>query len=103
MKTYKGVDVYIHIFLTSALIGGEWSDSRLGRFTPGKESLVPIVYEDGWIPEPVWKTWRSENSWPYRALNSDTSVVQPVASQYISFIYLFIQKPPDDDPYDPNS
>jgi hypothetical protein len=27
------MDVYIHIFLTSALVGGEWSASRPGRFT----------------------------------------------------------------------
>jgi hypothetical protein len=33
MKTYGGVGVYIHIFLTSALAGGEWSASRSGRFT----------------------------------------------------------------------
>jgi hypothetical protein len=33
MKAYEGVDVYIHIFLTSALVG-EWSTSRSGRFTP---------------------------------------------------------------------
>jgi hypothetical protein len=31
MKAYAGVDIYIHIFLTSAL-GGEWSASRPGRF-----------------------------------------------------------------------
>jgi hypothetical protein len=37
MKAYGGVDVEIHIFLTSALVGGEWSASRPGRFTPGKE------------------------------------------------------------------
>jgi hypothetical protein len=35
MKMYGGVDVQIHDFLTSALVGGEWSDSRPGRFTPG--------------------------------------------------------------------
>jgi hypothetical protein len=29
MKTYGGVDVQIHVFLTSALVGGEWSASRL--------------------------------------------------------------------------
>jgi hypothetical protein len=33
MKVYGGVDVQIHIFLTSALVGGEWSSSRPGRFT----------------------------------------------------------------------
>jgi hypothetical protein len=35
MKAYKGVDVYIHIFLASALAGGEWSVSRPGRFISG--------------------------------------------------------------------
>jgi hypothetical protein len=35
MKAYEGVDVEIHIFLTSAVAGGEWSVSRPGRFTPG--------------------------------------------------------------------
>jgi hypothetical protein len=34
MKTYWGMEMYDHAFLTSAL-GGEWSASRLGRFTPG--------------------------------------------------------------------
>jgi hypothetical protein len=43
MKAYGGVDVQIHIFLTSALVGGEWSTSRPGPFTPGKELPVPIV------------------------------------------------------------
>jgi hypothetical protein len=38
MKTYGGVDVYIHIFLASALVGGEWSASRPGRFTPGERA-----------------------------------------------------------------
>jgi hypothetical protein len=34
MKAYGGADVQIHISLTSALAGGEWSASRPGRFTP---------------------------------------------------------------------
>jgi hypothetical protein len=34
MKAYGGVDVYIHIFLASALVGDEWLASRPGRFTP---------------------------------------------------------------------
>jgi hypothetical protein len=42
MKAYGGVDVYIHIFLTSALAGGYLSASRPGRYTPGKEPLVLI-------------------------------------------------------------
>jgi hypothetical protein len=38
MKAYGGEDVYIHIFLTSALAGGQWSASRPGRFTPGERA-----------------------------------------------------------------
>jgi hypothetical protein len=38
VKTYGGVDVYTHVFLTSALVGGEWLASRLGRFTPVERS-----------------------------------------------------------------
>jgi hypothetical protein len=45
------------LLLTSALDGSDWSDSRSGRFTPGKEPSVPIVWA-GWPPEPVWKLWR---------------------------------------------
>jgi hypothetical protein len=42
------VDVYIHIFLTSALIGGEWSTSRPGRFTPGE--IAPRTHWiGGWV------------------------------------------------------
>jgi hypothetical protein len=43
MKAYEEVDVYIHIFLTSALAKGEWSASRPGRLTPqGKSSRFPL-------------------------------------------------------------
>jgi hypothetical protein len=35
MKAYGGVDVQIRIYLTSALVGREWSASRPDRFTPG--------------------------------------------------------------------
>jgi hypothetical protein len=44
-----------HSFSTSALDGGEWSESRPGRaLAPGKEPPVPIVQEAGWAPESVW-------------------------------------------------
>jgi hypothetical protein len=32
MKAYGGVDVQIHVFLSSALGGGEWSASLSDRF-----------------------------------------------------------------------
>jgi hypothetical protein len=74
------VDVQIHVFLTSALVGGEWS-----ALPTGKEPPVPIGQEVGWTSEPVWTTWRRENSSLYRDSNSDSSVVQPVASRYTDY------------------
>jgi hypothetical protein len=38
MRTYGGVDVWSRIFLTSALVGGEWSASRPGCFIPGERA-----------------------------------------------------------------
>jgi hypothetical protein len=34
MKAYGGLEVHIHVFLTSAVVEGEWSASRPGRSTP---------------------------------------------------------------------
>jgi hypothetical protein len=42
------VDVQIHIFLTSALAGGEWSASRPGRSTSG-EKAPGTHWIGGWV------------------------------------------------------
>jgi hypothetical protein len=34
-------------------MGSGWLTPRPGRFTPGNEP-VPIVWEAGWAPGPVW-------------------------------------------------
>jgi hypothetical protein len=42
------MDEWIHIFLTSALAGVEWSASHRGRFTA--EEIVPGTYSiGGWV------------------------------------------------------
>jgi hypothetical protein len=62
MKTYGGVDLWMHVFLTSALVGGEWLASRSDRFTPG-ERVPDTHWIRGWVaPDPVWIIWTSENS-----------------------------------------
>jgi hypothetical protein len=62
MKAYEGVDIWILICLSSALVGGEWSGSSPARFTPGEKPPVSVGYEVEWTPEPVWTTWRRKNS-----------------------------------------
>jgi hypothetical protein len=47
MKAY-GVEVEIHIFLTSALVRGEWSTSHPGRFAPG-ERAPGTNWTGGWV------------------------------------------------------
>jgi hypothetical protein len=47
MKAYGGVYVQIQVFLTFALIGGEWPASRLFRFIPGERALGNWI--GGWM------------------------------------------------------
>jgi hypothetical protein len=51
MKADGGMDVQNHIFLTSAVAGGEWSASRPGRFTPG-ERASGTHWIGGWVDLP---------------------------------------------------
>jgi hypothetical protein len=48
MKAYGGVDVQIHILLTSALVRHEWSASWPGRFNPG-ERASGSHWIGGWV------------------------------------------------------
>jgi len=38
MKMYGGVEIQFHACLFSVLYGGEWSDSRPGRFIPREKT-----------------------------------------------------------------
>jgi hypothetical protein len=48
MKAYVGVHAEIHISLTPALIGVEWSASYPGQFIPG-ERFLGILRIGGWV------------------------------------------------------
>jgi hypothetical protein len=67
MQVCKGVPLYAievlggegryssYPFLTSALYGVEWSESRHGRaLPPEKETPVTTGQRTGWDPEPFW-------------------------------------------------
>jgi hypothetical protein len=45
---YGGVDVQIHIFLTLARVGGEWSASHPCHFTP-RERAPGTQWTGGWV------------------------------------------------------
>jgi hypothetical protein len=89
MKAYGGVNVAIHIFLTSAVVGGEWSASHPGRFTPG-ERAYGTHWIGGWLdPRAGLDDMEKRKFSPYRYSNSDPSVAHPVASRYTDYAIKF--------------
>jgi hypothetical protein len=48
MKAYEEVDVQTHVFLTSALVGCEWSASLPSRFTSWERAPGPH-WTGGWV------------------------------------------------------
>jgi hypothetical protein len=82
MKAYVGMGVYIYIFFTFALVGGEWSASCLGRFTP--RETIPGTYKiGGWVdPRAGLDDVEKRKFLTLPELKLNSSVVQPVASRY---------------------
>jgi hypothetical protein len=74
-----------HIFLTSALAGGDWSVSRPCRFTSGERD--PCAHWIGGLvdPRPGLDDMEKGDSYPHRDSSSYPSVVQPVASRYTDY------------------
>jgi hypothetical protein len=79
MKAYGEVDVYIHIFLTSALAGGEWSASRPGRFT-SRESAPDTHWIGGWVGPTAGLDDVEKRTF---LTLTGLELVQPIASRYI--------------------
>jgi len=76
MKTYGGMEVCTHAFLTSALDGSKWSASWAGRFTPGKRAPgTPWI--GGSVDPRTGLDTVGKRKVPVPAGNR-TSVVQPV-------------------------
>jgi hypothetical protein len=83
MEAYGGLAVYTHIFMTLALVGGEWSASRPGGFTAG-ERAPGTHWISGWVYPRVGLD--DMEKWKFLTLPGlklrPPSVVQPVASRY---------------------
>jgi hypothetical protein len=72
-------------FTTSALYGGEWSESRPGRALHPSRLRVPIAQDAGWAPEPVWTQRLEENLWPLPGIEHRLSG-RPVRRQTLSWL-----------------
>jgi hypothetical protein len=86
MKAYGGVDVYIHIFLTSALTGNEWSASRPKPLYPRGNS--PRYALDRRLGGPQSRSGRRGEEKildPTWTLTLNPSIVQPIASRYTDY------------------
>jgi hypothetical protein len=69
--------------LTSALDGGEWSASRLGRFTPRERAPDTLWIWDWMGPRTVLdEIVKAKIPSPYRKSNPRTPIVQPVFQHY---------------------
>jgi hypothetical protein len=77
------VDVEIHIFLTSALVGGEWSTSRPGRFV---ERAPSTHRTGGWVDLRAGLDDLEKRIFlTLPGLELRPSIVQPVASRYTDY------------------
>jgi hypothetical protein len=67
MTTTLGVEIYIHLFLTLALDGGEWLGSLSGRFSSEEGPLALVIpfnrqLDAGCYLNPVWARWGRNKS-----------------------------------------
>jgi hypothetical protein len=81
MKAYEGVDIWIHVCLTSALVRGEWSASRPSRFTPGERALG-MHWIGGWVGPRTGLDDMKKRKFLTLSGFELRPVVQPVASRY---------------------
>jgi len=81
------VDVEFHIFLTSALDGGEWSTSRPGRFIPRETAFCTDWIGDCVGPRVGLDTVvKRKIPSPFRDLNHDQPVRSPAINWAISVL-----------------
>jgi hypothetical protein len=80
MKTKGRVEVKLHAFLTSALNGGEWVASHLGRFAPplGRNPRYPL---DMRLVGAQSRSGRGEEKQFLTPAGNRTPIVQPVVTE----------------------
>jgi hypothetical protein len=79
MEAFGGRRYSSYLFLTSALDGGEWSASRLPRFTP-RERTSGTHWIGGWAGPAVWTQGLEEKS--SAPVGNRTPIVQSIVKHY---------------------
>jgi hypothetical protein len=90
MKAFEGMNVYFQVFLTSALVRGEWLASRSVRFTPGE--ISPRCNRiGGWVDHRTdLDEVENRKFLTLPGLEILPSVAQPLASCYCSWFILLL-------------
>jgi hypothetical protein len=83
MKTYGGVGVLLHAFITSALDGCEWPTSRPGRFTPGERDS-DARWVGGWVGPRAGLDAVVKRKIAQPLLGLELPIIQPLAQRDIT-------------------
>jgi hypothetical protein len=94
MKTYWGVDVQLHAFLTSAIDGGEWSVSHPCPFTP-RERAPGTHWIGGWVGSRAGLDAVVTRKIPSPYRDSKPPSHQPITQCYTPEIYRFLSFRPE--------
>jgi len=82
MKVYRGMEVQLHLFLTSALHGGERSALHPGSFISGEGAQGTLDYRARWTPKAIWTLWRRHKISPVGFRN----MMPWLSSLYLSYL-----------------
>ena len=76
MKAYRGVEVWLHLFLTLPIYACEWSGQHSGYYVPRESAPPPFPSENGagLAPEPVWMFWNRARAGSF----TDCTILGPV-------------------------
>ena len=74
----EGVEIELRTLLPSALEGGDWWDSRLGHFAPGKGNPILIGQENEWCSRFQLDDLEEKKN-PFFLFEFQLRIVQPVA------------------------
>jgi hypothetical protein len=91
MKAYWVVEVYLHVFLTSEVGGGEWLASRPGRFT-ARERSPGTRWIGGWRGGGQSRSGRGGEERKFQILPGlEPPISRPISQRYTTETYINVE------------